>query len=139
MSNYATFDADITLSGVLDVEATAEKAKQAFCVSDVSVSQVTDDTFELWFGEYTDYRDDEIHAFLQEIQPYTVSGYVTYLGESGDHWRNIFDKTSHQWVEEDGDIVYNPETRRTMDELVEADRMFQAQLCRNIFADEPER
>lgn len=100
---------------------------------------MTDDTFELWFGEYTDYRDDEIHAFLQEIQPHTVSGYVTYLGESGDHWRNIFDKTSHQWVEEDGDIVYNPETRRTMDELVEADRMFQAQLRRNIFADEPER
>ena len=95
MSNYATFDADITLSSVLDVEATAEKAKQAFCVSDVSVSQVTDDTFELWFGENADYRDDDIHAFLQEIQPHTVSGYVTYRGESGDHWRNIFDILSN--------------------------------------------
>ena len=64
MSYYATFDALITLSRDVDMEAIAQEAERAFCVRETVIDMVTDTTFDLWFGEYTEYTDDVAWAFL---------------------------------------------------------------------------
>ena len=53
MSYYATFDALITLSRDVDMEAIAQEAERAFCVRETVIDMVTDTTFDLWLGEYT--------------------------------------------------------------------------------------
>ena len=63
MSYYATFDATITLSRDLDMDAILEEAKRAFCVPEAGIDNVTDKSYDLWFGEYTDYTDDAAWAF----------------------------------------------------------------------------
>ena len=73
MSYYATFDAQITLSREVDMEAISQEAERAFCVRETVIDNVTDSTFDLWFGEYTDYTEDAAWAFLAEIAPHTVS------------------------------------------------------------------
>ena len=106
MSYYATFDATITLSRDLDMDAILEEAKRAFCVPEAGIDNVTDKTYDLWFGEYTDYTDDAAWAFLAEITPHTVSGEIVYQGEDNTWWRHRFDKAKGEWLEEEGYIAY---------------------------------
>ncbi len=106
MSYYATFDALITLSRDVDMEAIAQEAERAFCVRETVIDMVTDATFDLWFGEYTDYTDDAAWAFLSKITPYTVAGEITYTGEDNTYWRHRFDQEKGEWVEEEGYIAY---------------------------------
>ena len=106
MSYYATFDAQITLSREVDMEAISQEAERAFCVRETVIDNVTDSTFDLWFGEYTDYTEDAAWAFLAEIAPHTVSGEIVYQGEDNTRWRHRFDKTKGEWMEEEGYIEY---------------------------------
>ena len=106
MSYYATFDATITLSRDLDMDAIMEEAKRAFCVPEAGIGIVTDKTYDLWFGEYTDYTDDAAWAFLAEIAPYTVDGEIDYAGDDNTYWRHRFDQEKGEWVEEEGYIAY---------------------------------
>lgn len=106
MSYYATFDALITLSREVDMEAIAEEAKRAFCAKDKVIDNVTDTTFDLWLGDHTDYTDHAAWAFLAEITPHTISGEIVYEGEDNTWWRHRFDKTKGEWMEEEGYIEY---------------------------------
>ena len=106
MSYYATFDALITLSRDVDMEAISQEAERAFCVRETVIDMVTDTTFDLWFGEYTEYTDDVAWAFLAEIAPHTVSGEIVYQGEDNTWWRHRFDKKKREWMEEEGYIAY---------------------------------
>ena len=106
MSYYATFDALITLSRDVDMEAISQEAERAFCVRETVIDNVTDTTFDLWFGEYTDYTDDAAWAFLADIEPHTVSGEIVYQGEDNTWWRHRFDKEKREWMEEEGYIEY---------------------------------
>ena len=106
MSYYATFDALITLSRDVDMEAISQEAERAFCVRETVIDMVTDTTFDLWFGEYTEYTDDAAWAFLVEIAPYTESGEIVYQGEDNTWWRHRFDKEKREWLEEEGYIAY---------------------------------
>ncbi len=106
MSYYATFDATITLSRDLDMDAVVEEAKRAFCVPEAGIDNVTGKTFDLWFGEYTDYTDDAAWTFLAKITPHTVSGEIVYQGEDNTWWRHRFDKEKGEWLEEEGYIEY---------------------------------
>ena len=106
MSYYATFDAMITLSRDVDMEAIAWEAERAFCVRETVIDMVTDTTFDLWFGEYTEYTDDAAWAFLAKIAPHTVSGEIVYQGEDNTWWRHRFDKKKGEWLEEEGYIAY---------------------------------
>ncbi len=115
MSYYATFDALITLSRAVDMEAIAREAERVFCVRETVIDMVTDTTFDLWFGEYTEYTDDAAWAFLAEIAPHTVSGEIVYQGEDNTWWRHRFDKKKREWLEEEG---YMP---LTIDELFAKD------------------
>ena len=106
MSYYATFDASITLSRDLDMDAIMEEVKRAFCVPEAGIDNVTDKSYDLWFGEYTDYTDDAVWAFLAEIAPYTVDGEIDYAGDDNTYWRHRFDKEKGEWLEEEGYIAY---------------------------------
>lgn len=118
MSYYATFDALITLFRDVDMEAIAQEAERAFCVRETVIDNVTNSTFDLWFGEYTDYTDDAAWAFLADIAPYTVSGEIVYQGEDSTWWRHRFDKTKGEWLEEEGHIEYE-DAGRSVKELID--------------------
>jgi len=106
MSYYATFDALITLSRDLDMDEISQEAERDFCLRETVIDNVTDTTFDLWFGEYTDYTDDAAWAFLAKITPHTVSGEIVYQGEDNTYWRHRFDKEKGEWLEEEGYIDY---------------------------------
>lgn len=119
MGYHATFNAAITLSKEIDAEEIAQKAEKTFYVLDAAIENITDKTFELWFGEYAPYYDTDICSFLAEIQPYTISGEISYIGDDSEFWRFIFDEKSGKWVKEEGSIAYDRCTRRTVEELID--------------------
>ena len=106
MSFYATFDAMITVSKSIDKEAIIERIKDAFDIPEVWTDDKAENIFDLWFGEYAKYNEDSIYTFLAEIEPYTISGEITYTGEDASNWRHVFDSGTHQWLEQDGYVAY---------------------------------
>ena len=63
------------------------------------------------------YDEDSIYAFLAEIEPYTVSGEITYTGEDASNWRHVFDSETHRWVEQEGYVAYR-EDGKTIKESI---------------------
>ena len=106
MSFYATFDAMITVSKSIDKEAIIERIKDAFDIPEVWTDDKAENIFDLWFGEYAKYNEDSIYTFLAEIEPYTISGEITYTGEDSSNWRHVFDSETHQWMEQEGYVAY---------------------------------
>lgn len=111
MGYDATFDAFITVPKSVEKEAIIQKIKDAFGVVEVWTDDKADKSYDLWFGEYVRYNEEGIYAFLAEIEPYTISGEITYTGEDSSNWRHVFDSESHEWVEQDGYISYREEGR----------------------------
>lgn len=140
MSFYATFDAMITVSKSVDKDAIIQKIQDAFCIAEVSIGGETENSYDLWFGEYTRYDDDEIYAFLAEIEPYTISGEIVYTGEDASNWRHVFDGASHEWIEQDGYVAYKEEgstIKQCMTYLEELTKQTNELFSRD--SDEPER
>ena len=91
MSFYATFDAMITVPKSVGKDALIQKIKDAFDIPEVWTDDKAENSFDLWFGEYAKYNEDSIYTFLAEIEPYTISGEITYTGEDSSNWRHVFD------------------------------------------------
>jgi hypothetical protein len=106
MGYDASFDALITVSKSVDKEAIIERIKDAFDIPEVWTDDKTESSFDLWFGEYAKYDEDSIYTFLAEIEPYTISGEITYTGEDASNWRHVFDSETHQWMEQEGYVAY---------------------------------
>lgn len=99
MGYDASFDALITVSKSVDKEAIIERIKDAFDIPEVWTDDKAESNFDLWFGEYAKYDEDSIYTFLAEIEPYTISGEITYTGEDASNWRHVFDSETHQWMD----------------------------------------
>ena len=106
MGYDASFDALITVSKSVDKEAIIERIKDAFDIPEVWTDDKAESSFDLWFGEYAKYDEDSIYTFLAEIEPYTISGEITYTGEDASNWRHVFDSGTHQWMEQEGYVAY---------------------------------
>lgn len=106
MGFYAVCDALITVPKCVDKEAIIQRIKDAFEVVEVWTDDKTESSFDLWFGEYARYNEDSVYAFLAEIEPYTISGEIAYIGDDSSNWRHVFDSENHQWVEQEGYIAY---------------------------------
>ena len=140
MGFYATFDAMITVSHSVDKDAIIQKIQDAFETHEVVVSGGTENSYDLWFGEYSNYRDDAIYAFLAEIEPYTISGEIEYTGDDNSNWRHVFDSASHEWIEQDGYVAYKEEgstIKQCMTYLEELTKHTNELFSRD--SDEPER
>ena len=109
MGYDASFDALITVSKSVDKEAIIERIKDAFDIPEVWTDDKAENSFDLWFGEYARYNEENIYAFLVEIEPYTISGEIIYTGEDSSNWRHVFDSESHEWIEQEGYISYKEE------------------------------
>ena len=106
MSFYATFDAMITVPKSVNKDTLIQKIKDAFDIPEVWTDDKAESSFDLWFGEYAKYNEDSIYTFLAEIEPYTISGEITYTGEDSSNWRHVFDSETHQWMEQEGYVAY---------------------------------
>ena len=140
MSFYATFDGMITVSDSVDKDAIIQKIQDAFETHEVVVSGETENSYDLWFGEYSNYRGDAIYAFLAEIEPFTISGEIVYTGEDASNWRHVFDGASHEWIEQDGYVAYKEEgstIKQCMTYLEELTKQTNEPFSRD--SDEPER
>ena len=117
MGYDASFDALITVSKFVDKEAIIERIKAVFDIPEVWTDDKAESNFDLWFGEYAKYDEDSIYTFLAEIEPYTISGEITYTGEDSSNWRHVFDSETHQWVEQEGYVTYR-EDGKTIKESI---------------------
>lgn len=106
MGYCAVSDALITIPKSIDKEAIIQRIKDVFDVPEVWTDDKAESSFDLWFGEYARYNEDSIYAFLAEIEPYTISGEITYTGEDASNWRHVFDSETHQWMEQEGYVAY---------------------------------
>ena len=106
MGYDASFDALITVSKSVDKEAIIERIKDAFDIPEVWTDDKAEKSIDLWFGEYARYNEENIYAFLAEIEPYTISGEIIYTGEDSSNWRHVFDSGTHQWMEQEGYVAY---------------------------------
>ena len=106
MGFYAVCDALITVPKSVDKEAIIQRIKDAFEVTEVWTDDKAEKSFDFWFGEDARYNEDSVYAFLAEIEPYTISGEITYTGEDASNWRHVFDSETHQWMEQEGYVAY---------------------------------
>ena len=140
MGYDATFDALITVSKSVDKEAIIERIKDAFDIPEVWTDDKAESSFDLWFGEYAKYDEDSIYTFLAEIEPYTISGEITYTGEDSSNWRHVFDSETHQWVEQEGYVAYREDGKTIRESMAFLEEL--AKQNRELFSNdtaEPER
>ncbi len=140
MSFYATFDGMITVLHSVDKDTIIQKIQDAFDTHEVIINGETENSYDLWFGEYASYQEDAIYAFLAEIEPNTISGEIVYTGEDASNWRHVFDGTSHEWIEQEGYIAYKEEgttIKQRMTYLEELTKQTNELFSRD--SDEPER
>ena len=126
MGYSATFDGMIILSTKLDPLELQEKAQEVF-LNNVAVTDLCDHDYTLWLGGYERYLDDEVFAFLQHIRPYTISGEIEYCGDDNSLWRHVFDPERKQWLEQDGEVVYESDGQ-TIPDLMEQITRLQANM-----------
>ena len=117
MSFYATFDAMITVPKSVDKDAIIQRIKDTFDIPEVWTDDKAESSFDLWFGEYAKYNEDSIYTFLAEIEPYTISGEITYTGEDSSNWRHVFDSETHQWMEQEGYVAYREDGKTIKDSI----------------------
>ncbi len=140
MGYDASFDALITVSKSVDKEAIIERIKDAFDIPEVWTDDKTESSFDLWFGEYAKYDEDSIYTFLAEIEPYTISGEITYTGEDASNWRHVFDSETHQWMEQEGYVAYREDGKTIKESMAFLEEL--AKQNRELFSNdtaEPER
>ena len=140
MSFYATFDAMITVPKSVDKEAIIQRIKDAFEVTEVWTDDKAEKSFDLWFGEDARYNEDSVYAFLAEIEPYTISGEITYTGEDASNWRHVFDSETHQWMEQEGYVAYREDGKTIKESMAFLEEL--AKQNRELFSNdtaEPER
>ena len=140
MGYDASFDALITVSKSVDKEAIIERIKDAFDIPEVWTDDKVENSFDLWFGEYAKYDEDSIYTFLAEIEPYTISGEITYTGEDSSNWRHVFDSETHQWMEQEGYVAYREDGKTIKESMAFLEEL--AKQNRELFSNdtaEPER
>ena len=118
MSYYATIDGMITLRKEVDRDDTLKRLDSFLEECDPEIMSEEDENFTLYFGGYQNYDDDAIRRFLADIQPYTISGVITYCGEDNSLWRHFFDPSNKIWVEQDGYVAYE-DNGKSVESLIE--------------------
>ena len=126
MGYSATFDGMIILSTKLDPLELQKKAQEVF-LNNVAVTDLCEQDYTLWLGGYERYHDDEVFAFLRQINPFTISGEIEYCGDDNSLWRHVYDSKRKQWMEQDGEIVYESDGQ-TIPDLMEQGTKLQANL-----------
>lgn len=117
MSYYATIDGAFEISHGMDLDKLLDMIHDSSYSDAIEIISEDGKGFTLTFGCYGDYKEDEIIAFLKEIEPHTISGEIDYYAEGNEFWRHYF-IPGKGWVEQYGFIKY--ETRyRTIDSMLE--------------------
>ena len=114
MGYYASFDGIVILSTELDPLETMEKAEDIFSGygDNVEMTDLCDTDFTLLIGGYENYHEEEIIEFLRSIEPYTISGEISYIGDDNSFWRQIYVPERKEWLDQVGEIVYESGYRR---------------------------
>ncbi len=77
------------------------------CCPECIMEDPQDHTFSFGFHGTGSYPEEDILAFLSIIEPYTISGEITYTSEADEtYFRHFYDKKKKAWVEQEGWIEY---------------------------------
>lgn len=77
------------------------------CCPECIMEDPQDHTFSFGFHGARSYPEEAILAFLTIIEPYTISGEITYTSEADEtYFRHFYDKKKKAWVEQEGWIEY---------------------------------
>ena len=93
------FHGTLILSKIIDLDYVKEKIKAGLgCGIRLVSSNPTSYKIDFKGSGYC--REDVIQDFLDEITPFTISGYILYRMENGMKWRHCFNTNCQEWVEE---------------------------------------
>jgi hypothetical protein len=93
------FHGTLILSKIIDLDYVKEKIKAGLgCGIRLVSSNPT--SYKIDFKGSGNCREDVIQDFLDEITPFTISGYILYRMENGMKWRHCFNTNCQEWVEE---------------------------------------
>ena len=121
MSYYATIDGAFEISHGMDLDKLLDMIDDSSYSNAIEIISEDADGFTLVFDCYGDYKEDEIIAFLKEIEPHTISGEIDYYAEGNEFWRHYF-IPGKGWVEQYGFIKYEARYRtiESMSEKIKA-------------------
>lgn len=114
MGYYANGSGDINFSRVL---SDTEKEILESIVEDVFEYDIYEDqkthhtTIDIWNSDKY-YEDDIIEAFEKIGKQFSndiAEASIDYTGEDNSIWRFVWDKTTEQWIEQNGWVVYESE------------------------------
>lgn len=77
------------------------------CCPETIQDSPEDETFWFGFSGAQCYPEEDVLAFLTIIEPYTISGEITYLNDADEYYfRHIFDEKKKAWIEQEGWVEY---------------------------------
>lgn len=112
MSYYAYVEGFIEYDKSVNVDEVASRFEEELYCDPYSCRTYGDHHIEIC-GGMNGYNEDALFAIFGQYIDHTTAGEITYTGEDYiTNWRHQFDEDTHEWVEQEGKVVYDNSERR---------------------------
>ncbi len=105
MDDFMRVYADLRLSNTADMTWVKELLESTFSCK-VCMYDRMPDGYEVGFWSEGLFSEEQVFAALEQLQPYTIYGDLSYNTDFGNVWRQWYEPSTGLWMNQPGTIQY---------------------------------